>query len=200
MARTVLVVAAAFLMASMTADNVWAQAGGGGAGGGSAFGGGTTGGGGFGQSAGFGQTGAFGQGGGLAAGYGGFANQGNQQLQNQTRNLQQTLQQNRQQIQPQQNVTNLQNLVPTRLQYPTVSVRPATIAAAAPVQAKLARVMATRGSAAIAMWEGDVLVLSGNVANEAVRRQIEGIALLEPGVRSVRNETVVGPVAAPVVQ
>ena len=197
MARIVLVAGAAvtFLLASMAAGEASAQARGGtgttgGTGGGSAFGA-TTGGGGFGQtSTGTGQTNS--GLGGLATGYGGAAG-GQQQQQQQNRNLTQTLNQNRTQLATQ--AVTIQNQVPARIQIPTVTPRPATLAAAAPMQGKLGRVMATRGVAsATAMWEGDVLVLSGNVANESVCRQIEGIALLQPGVRTVRNDTVVGPV------
>ncbi len=132
---------------------------------------------------------------GLATGIGGITGTNvNQTQQSQTQNLQTLLNQNRQ-TQTQQRVT-IQNQVPVRIQFPSISARPATIAGAAPVQAKLSRVMSNRGfGSAVAMWEGDVLVLTGTVENEAVRRQLEGVALLEPGVRTVRNDTVVGPVA-----
>jgi hypothetical protein len=133
---------------------------------------------------------------GLAAGIGGATGQNvNQQLQQQqTQNLQTLLNQNRNtQLTNQINITNQ---VPVRIQFPTISARPATIAAAAPVQAKLSRVMGAQGfGSAVAMWEGDVLVLTGTVANEAVSRQLHGVALLTPGVRTVRNDLVVGPVA-----
>jgi hypothetical protein len=190
---------ATIVLASISAGELFAQGTRGGTttGGTGGFGGagtgttrGTTGTTGFG-----GQTGGLGTTQGLAAGIGGLgATNVNQQLQQQTRNLQTLLNQNRN-TQLTQQVT-IQNQVPVRVQFPTLSARPSTIAAAAPVQAKLSRVMSNRGyGSALAMWEGDVLVLTGTVENEAVRRQIEGVALLEPGVRTVRNETVVGPVS-----
>lgn len=198
MTRTVFVAGAAvaLLLASMAASELRAQTrttGGTTGTSGSAFSIGTA-------STGFGgqTSGAFGAG--LQQGYGGLSQQGmggaTQQRQ-QNRSLTQTLNQNQNRAaQTTQNNTNLQNQVPIRIQVAVIGPRPATVAAAAPVQGKLARVMASRGvgSATTAMWEGDVLVLSGNVANESVRRTIEGIALLQPGVRAVRNETVVGPV------
>lgn len=138
-----------------------------------------------------------GYGGGLAGGLGGTSQFGltNQSsLQSSFNSLnQRTAQLNQQQ-------TSLQNnRTPVRIQIATAMPRPATSLSPAPgVQGTLARVVARNASAApVAMWEGDVLVLSGPVVNESVRRQIEGVALLQPGVRSVRNDMVVGPVPVP---
>jgi len=206
MTRIVLVAGAAvaFLLGSLAANEASAQARGGTTGG---IGGGTTGGGFGGTTGGFGgttgQTGGFGQtAGGLAAGYGGFGGQalGGQQI-GQQRNLTTLLNQNRNQQLTTQPTQNLQNLVPIRLQVPLASVRSTTPGPAVAVSARMSRVLTTGGraglAAPVAMWEGDVLVLGGVVANESVRRQIEGIALLEPGVRSVRNDMVVGAVPQP---
>jgi hypothetical protein len=104
-------------------------------------------------------------------------------------------QRNNQQL-TQQNQQSMNNLVPIRIQVATAVARPATGSYPAPaMQGKLQRIVTDRGMGApVAMWEGDTLVLSGPVANESMRRTIEGIALLQPGVRSVRNVMVVGPV------
>jgi hypothetical protein len=205
MKRTIFVAgaAAAFLLASMTAGELKAQqprtgtgSAFGGMGTGSAFGSSS-----FGSGSGFGggQTGSpFGAG--LQQGYGGLSQQGlGGQLGLQNRNLTQLLNQNQNRnVQTTQNNTILQNQVPIRLQVAVSRPQLATVAAAAPVQGKLRKIMDRPGvGTPTAMWEGDVLVLSGTVANESVRRTIEGIALLQPGVRTVRNETVVGPVAEP---
>jgi hypothetical protein len=180
-------------------------------GGGSAFGSGGS----FGQgTSGFGATATQGLGQGFGLGYAALGGQsgfggglGGQLGGLQNRSLTQAFGQQRTQQLLQQNQQNLQNLVPVRLQVATAAPRIGTSAVASapvPVQGRMARFVNRGGMGnPLASWEGDVLILSGTVANDNVRRTLEGIALLEPGVRSVRNEMVVGdvppaPATAPV--
>ena len=72
-----------------------------------------------------------------------------------------------------------------------------TTVATTKLQTRLTKlpVLATTSSVKVEL-EGSEVVLRGTVSTESDRELVEGIAMMEPGIESVRNELVVDPAAS----